>query len=127
MGSIKLPVKCKVEASFWEEESLPTTDSHFGVSFQVVERTYSDIEQLVDKIYERYHDELAEGNEPTYLAISKIDYEFINAYYSYMIAPAPLFHVGVENVYGKIRKVKTIFGLKIIITTSDLFRLGWEP
>lgn len=124
MPSIKLPVRKMSIGSIADFEDILNIPQKFD--YHVVERTYKEIEQLVEKIYEKLQDELQEGNEPTFLAINKTDYLFLNAYYCYFNDNQFHGHVNIDRT-GIHRKVQSIFGLKIIITTSDLFRIGWEP
>lgn len=117
MSSIRVPVKKKVKVASYKNLAL----LHEALTYTTEERSYDAIRKQINLIYKKIIEARKLEYEPTYLIINRIDYEFIKAYFRYSPDVYNITNTGYTD------KLKTIFGLKIIVSDKKQLTVGWEP
>lgn len=87
---------------------------------KVKRRTYTQMEKLIDKIYDEMVNAQMNGFEPSYVILRWDDAAFLNAYFKYH--KRDFYHY----VYQLTPELITqIFGLKIIVSNVRKPKVGW--
>lgn len=102
-----------------KKASFKVSDVADTIKYNTVTRECVVIRRFIDRLYKKIHKVHAErGMRPTHVVMNELDYQFIRGY---------LFHHGGYSLTHTAElKARTIFGLKIILTTAKRCTVGWE-
>jgi hypothetical protein len=118
-NEIVIPVLKRKKVNIKKWTSFDLTEQ---IEYTRVVRRYSTIEKQIHQLYLKILKAKQAGFEPTTLIINELDYKFLQAYHNYVLSQTYY-----SSPFGEKDKFKTIFGLKVILTTGKRPSVGWEP